>query len=88
MNFQGFGNVGAWAAKLIHERGGKIVAVGDVTGAVKNADGIDIPALLEHKSVTGSLKGFEGGDAMDSNDLLTHECEVLIPCALGGVLNK
>ncbi|KAI7980635.1 Glutamate dehydrogenase 2 [Camellia lanceoleosa] len=85
---QGFGNVGSWAAKFIHERGGKIVAVSDITGAVENPNGIDIPALLKHKDSTNSLKGFNGGDAMDPNNLLIHECDVLIPCALGGVLNK
>lgn len=25
---------------------------------------------------------------MDPNDLLVHEGDVLIPCALGGVINK
>ncbi|CAL5436707.1 unnamed protein product [Camellia sinensis] len=85
---QGFGNVGSWAAKFIHDRGGKIVAVSDITGAVENPNGIDIPALLKHKDSTNSLKGFNGGDAMDPNNLLIHECDVLIPCALGGVLNK
>ncbi|CAD5331082.1 unnamed protein product [Arabidopsis thaliana] len=57
---QGFGNVGTWAAKLIHEKGGKVVAVSDITGAIRNPE----------------------------DELLIHECDVLIPCALGGVLNK
>ncbi|KAG8381048.1 hypothetical protein BUALT_Bualt06G0080300 [Buddleja alternifolia] len=85
---QGFGNVGSWAARLIHEKGGKVVAVSDITGAVRNPNGIDITALLQHKDATGKLANFNGADAMDSNDLLTHECDVLIPCALGGVLNR
>ncbi|KAK2648163.1 hypothetical protein Ddye_015652 [Dipteronia dyeriana] len=85
---QGFGNVGAWTAKFIHGVGGKVVAVSDITGAVKNANGIDIPALLKHKETTHSLMDFQGADAMDTEDLLVHECDVLIPCALGGVLNK
>ncbi|KAJ0110748.1 hypothetical protein Patl1_01371 [Pistacia atlantica] len=85
---QGFGNVGSWAGRLIHERGGKIIAVSDITGAVKNANGIDIPELLRHKESTGSLKDFHGGDPMDPSELLVHECDVLIPCALGGVLNR
>ena len=80
--------MGAWAARFIHERGGKIVAVSDITGAIKNPDGFDIPALLRHKEANESLKEFPGGDVMDPNDLLVHECDVLIPCALGGVLNK
>lgn len=85
---KGFGNVGAWAARIIHERGGKVVAVSDITGAVKNQNGLDIPALLNHKEATGTLAGFSGGDAMSSDELLTQECDVLIPCALGGVLNR
>ncbi|KAB2053974.1 hypothetical protein ES319_A12G222900v1 [Gossypium barbadense] len=85
---QGFGNVGSWAASFIHQKGGKVVAVSDITGAVKNPNGIDIPALLKHKEKAYSLKDFEGGDAMNLNDVLVHECDVLIPCALGGVLNK
>lgn len=85
---KGFGNVGSWAARLIHERGGKVIAVSDITGAIKNNNGIDIPALLQHKDTTGSLVNFNGGDAMNADDLLVHECDVLIPCALGGVLNR
>lgn len=85
---QGFGNVGSWAARLIHEQGGKVIAVSDVTGAVRNLNGIDIPALFQHREATGKLAGFDGTDVMDPNELLTHECNVLIPCALGGVLNR
>lgn len=88
MIFQGFGNVGSWVAQLIHERGGKIVAVGDISGAVRNPNGLDIPSLLKHKVQTGSLMNFSGGDAMGLDDLLAHECDVLIPCALGGVLKR
>ena len=86
--FQGFGNVGSWVARLISERGGKIIVVSDITGAVKNQNGLDIVDLLRHKEETGCLTNFSGGDHMDPNELLTHECDVLIPCALGGVLNK
>ncbi|XP_024990956.1 glutamate dehydrogenase A-like [Cynara cardunculus var. scolymus] len=85
---QGFGNVGSWASRLIHARGGKIAAVSDVTGAVKNPNGIDIPSLLKHKEKTGSLSNFNGGDSMNADELLGYECDVLIPCALGGVLNR
>ncbi|KDO57038.1 hypothetical protein CISIN_1g014463mg [Citrus sinensis] len=85
---QGFGNVGSWAAKFFHEHGGKVVAVSDITGAIKNPNGIDVPALLKYKKSNKSLNDFQGGNAMDLNDLLVHECDVLVPCALGGVLNK
>ncbi|XP_022942361.1 glutamate dehydrogenase 2 [Cucurbita pepo subsp. pepo] len=85
---QGFGNVGYWASKLIHEKGGKVVAISDITGAVTNPNGIDIQELHMHKKSTGSLVNFQGADSMDPNELLIHDCDVLIPCALGGVLNR
>ncbi|XP_057976537.1 glutamate dehydrogenase-like [Malania oleifera] len=85
---QGFGNVGSWTARLVHEQGGKVIAVSDITGAVKNPNGIDIPALLKHQESTGCLKNFPGGDPMDPNELLVEDCDVLIPCALGGVLDR
>ncbi|KAE8711857.1 Glutamate dehydrogenase A [Hibiscus syriacus] len=74
---------------VAHTReGGKIVAVSDITGAIKNPKGIDIPELLKHREATGSLKSFGGGDSMDPMNCFVHECDVLIPCALGGVLNR
>ena len=86
--FQGFGNVGSWAAQLIHEKGGKIVAVSDITGAIKNSKGIDIPSLLEHVKENKGIKGFHGGDSIDSKSILVEDCDILIPAALGGVINR
>uniref|UniRef100_A0ACD5UTV5 Uncharacterized protein n=2 Tax=Avena sativa TaxID=4498 RepID=A0ACD5UTV5_AVESA len=85
---QGFGNVGSWAAQLIHEKGGKVIALGDVTGSIRNKAGIDIPALMKHRNEGGHMKNFHGGEVIDSSELLVHECDVLIPCALGGVLSR
>jgi glutamate dehydrogenase (NAD(P)+) len=86
--FQGFGNVGSWAAQLISEAGGKVVAVSDVTGAVKNSNGLDITKLLKHSKENRGIKGFDGGDSLDPNSLLTEDCDVLIPAALGGVISR
>lgn len=85
---QGFGNVGSWAAQLISEKGGKIVAVSDITGAIKNSKGLDIPSLLKHVKENRGVKGFDGGDAIDPNSILTEDCDILIPAALGGVINR
>lgn len=85
---QGFGNVGSWAAQLISEAGGKVIAISDVTGAVKNVDGLDIAQLVKHSAENKGIKGFKGGDAIAPDSLLTEECDVLIPAALGGVINK
>jgi glutamate dehydrogenase (NAD(P)+) len=80
--------VGSWAAKLISEKGGKIVAVSDITGAIKNKDGIDIPALLKHTKEHRGVKGFDGADPIDPNSILVEDCDILVPAALGGVINR
>ncbi|CAK9167263.1 unnamed protein product, partial [Ilex paraguariensis] len=85
---QGFGNVGSWAAQLISENGGKIVAVSDITGAIKNSKGINIPSLINHAKENGGIKGFNGGNAIDPNSILVEDCDILIPAALGGVINR
>ncbi|MBK7863878.1 MAG: glutamate dehydrogenase [Archangiaceae bacterium] len=85
---QGFGNVGSHAARLVHEDGGIIVAVSDVNGGVKNPKGLDVPALFDHARKTGSVKGFGGGVPCGSEELLTCDCDVLIPAALGSVLTR
>lgn len=85
---QGFGNVGAWAAKLIHQEGGKILAISDAGGATKNPSGLDIPALLEHSKKTGGVAGFAGGESIPGDAVLCEPCDVLIPAALGGVLTR
>ncbi|CAN6464905.1 unnamed protein product [Victoria cruziana] len=85
---QGFGNVGSWAAQLINEKGGKVVAVSDISGAIKNNSGLDIPRLLKHAKEHRGVKGFDGGDSVDPRTLLLEDCDVLIPAALGGVINR
>lgn len=65
-----------------------MIAIGDITGAIKNPNGIDIPALIKHRSEGGAVKDFKGADPLDKDELLVHECDVLIPSALGGVLNR
>ncbi|KAI3897579.1 hypothetical protein MKX03_020838 [Papaver bracteatum] len=77
-----------FAIQLIHERGGKFFALSDITGAVNNPNDIDISALIKNKETTGTLKDFQGGDSMDANELLVHDCDILISCARGGVLHK
>jgi glutamate dehydrogenase (NAD(P)+) len=85
---QGFGNVGSHAARLLHEDGGIVVAVSDVTGGVQNPQGLDVPSLFEHVRRTGGVKGFPGGMPCRNEDVLTCDCDVLVPAALGGVVTK
>ncbi|ERM93524.1 hypothetical protein AMTRI_Chr03g55640 [Amborella trichopoda] len=85
---QGFGNVGSWAAQFIHEIGGKVVAVSDISGAIKNRNGLDVPRLLKHAVENKGIKGFDGAEPLDPKALLLEDCDVLIPAALGGVINR
>ena len=83
---QGFGNVGSWFSRLAHEKGGKIVAVSDISGGLANPEGLDIPALMEHVKANGVVRGFSGGSEIDNQQVLAAECDVLVPAALGHVL--
>lgn len=85
---QGFGNVGSWAARLFHAAGGKVVAVSDLTGAVRNRAGLDIPALWAYVSEKKGVAGFPGGESFPADQLLAEPCDVLIPAAVGDVLTK
>ena len=85
---QGFGNVGANAARLIADRGARIVAIGDHLGGVSNDDGLDIAALNEWVKEHRTVKGFKGGTPFNSPDVITWDVDVLIPAALEGAINQ
>jgi glutamate dehydrogenase (NAD(P)+) len=79
---QGFGNVGSHSARLIAAEGGKIVAVSDISGGIANSEGIDIPALLDWVKENRVVQGFPGADAIEGDEVLTFNADVLIPAAL------
>jgi glutamate dehydrogenase (NAD(P)+) len=85
---QGFGNVGSWAATFLRQRGGKVVAVSDVGGAIYYRPGLDIPALTEHVKKTRSVIGFPGAETIGNDELVTLDVDVLVPAALGGVISS
>lgn len=84
---QGFGNVGSFAARFLSDKGARIVATSDVRGGILNGDGLDIPALVDHVRNSGSVVDFPGTDSITNDELLTLDCDILIPAALGGVVN-
>lgn len=86
---QGFGNVGAWAAQLLEERGVNIVAVSDLSGAYYNSEGINIKKAMEYRNGNnGSLEGFAGAEKIDAEELLLLEVDVLVPAAIEDVITK
>jgi len=84
---QGFGNVGSHTAKLLHEFEFKIQAISDISGGYYKEDGIDIPAALKYVIRNGSLRGFQEADSISNEQLLELDVDVLVPAALGGVIN-
>ena len=79
---QGFGDVGYFAASIAVEMGARVVAVHDHTGAVANADGLDVSALRSHATSSGGLPGFSGGEDISIEDFWGFDCDVMIPAAI------
>ncbi|MFO0972785.1 MAG: Glu/Leu/Phe/Val dehydrogenase [Phycisphaerae bacterium] len=84
---QGFGNVGSFSAKLLHEDGARIVALSDISGAYANVEtGIEPAAALAYVKKNKSLAGFEReGKATklkQPGDLLEMDVDILVPAAL------
>jgi glutamate dehydrogenase (NAD(P)+) len=85
---QGFGNVGSNAAKLLFDKGYCIIGIAEMEGGLANAHGIDIHALLRHRSEAGTIVGFAGAEPADPAELLTRECEILVPAATENVITS
>lgn len=84
---QGFGNVGSYAAKFLHEYGCKVIAVSDVTGGLFDPDGLDIPSLFKFNYENRTIDGFDQGKKITNDELLALDCDFLIPAALGSAIN-
>lgn len=84
---QGFGNVGMWAARLLAERGLKVVAISDLSGAYYNENGIDIDKAVKYRDGnTGSLDGYSEAQKIPGSDILTLPVDVLVPAATEDVI--
>lgn len=84
----GFGNVGSHAAGALAGAGARVVAVCDVSGGVREPSGLNLPALFEHVRRFGAIRGFPGGNPCTPAEVLTADCDLLVPASLGGVLTK
>lgn len=84
---QGFGNVGMWAARLLAERGLKVVAVSDLSGAYYNENGIDIDKAVKYRDASKhSLNGYSEAQKIKGEDILTLPVDVLVPAATEDVI--
>ncbi|MDX9912808.1 MAG: Glu/Leu/Phe/Val dehydrogenase [Phycisphaerales bacterium] len=81
---QGFGKVGSWAARILKDKGAKLLAVQDATGAIKayTSAGLDADAIAEHVKTTGGVAGFAGAQAISREVFFAIQADVFIPAAL------
>ncbi len=91
---QGYGQVGAWAARLADARGAKIVALADVGGSIHNSNGIDI-AQVDSKIREGAKSVIEtgagdliGNGLAGASSIFAADCDILMPCALGDAVDE
>ncbi len=83
---QGYGNVGSWTCRVATAMGFVVVAVSDVKGGIENQNGIDVAALDRWFAVAGSVAGFPDAEPITNDQLLTVDCDYLVPAALGEVI--
>jgi glutamate dehydrogenase (NAD(P)+) len=83
---QGFGKVGSVAAQQLSRLGLRVVAIGDRTGALYNARGIDVDEATAWVQRHGTLEGYVKGTSITNDELLTLEVDVLVPAALENVI--
>jgi glutamate dehydrogenase (NAD(P)+) len=85
---QGFGNVGSYCARFLHDMGARVVAVSDQYGGIYNSKGLDVPDVARHLAEAGKLPGYRKAENISNAELLALDVDVLIPAALGNVLTK
>jgi glutamate dehydrogenase (NAD(P)+) len=85
---QGFGNVGYHAARLLDERGATIVAITERKSGIYDESGIDIEAAGLYYRERGELTDFPHGDATTNEELLTCDCDILIPAAMENTVTE
>jgi len=86
---QGFGNVGSWAARILHDKGAKLVAVDTVDGSIRSDEGIDPQRLYSFLfEEDGDINDFPDSDAITKEEFLATKCDVFIPAALGGMIHE
>src|SRR5690606_3397211 len=88
VDIQGFGKVGIPAAEDLHAEGAKVVAISDVSGAIYDPNGLDIPHCVEWVKAKKYLRDMPGMVHITNEELLTLDVDILIPAAIDGVINR
>ncbi|MGE0763670.1 MAG: Glu/Leu/Phe/Val dehydrogenase [Bdellovibrionales bacterium] len=88
MAVQGFGKVGMHAAIEAYALGARVLAVSDISGGLYNERGINVPDLIRYIKENKVVKGFPEAKAIDNEELLAVDADVLAPCALDGVIHE
>lgn len=83
---QGFGSVGASAARLLDDWGANVVAVSDVNGGVYDPTGLDTYGIPSHDERAEAVMNHDSPETVTNPELLELDVDVLIPAALGNVL--
>ena len=85
---QGYGKVGSVVANLLFKEGCKIIGIGEIDGAVYNADGLNINKLNKYREKSGSVVGFKEAESISNKKVLELKCDILIPAALENQVTK
>lgn len=85
---QGFGNAGTSFAQCISQAGARVIAVSDSCGGVLSYSGLEIGQLIEHKRATGSVRTFTRAENISNSELLTLNCDLLVPAAVENQLTE
>jgi glutamate dehydrogenase (NAD(P)+) len=85
---QGFGNVGSVAAQLMENLGMRIVAVSDKSGGIYHPDGLKIRDVLQHTRQRRFLSDYKEAEHITNDDLITLDCDVLVPAAMENVITS
>ena len=85
---QGFGNVGSVTADLLAKEGAVIVAVSDKSGGLHSATGLDVGDMLRWVRERRQLAGYPKAEAIAKEQVLTVDCDVLVPAATENVITR
>lgn len=86
---QGFGNVGATAAKIAEEHGAIVVGISDAIGGIYNPKGLPVAELqARYSGRDGGIREYKDAQSVSNAELLELDCDVLIPAAISGQLTK